>query len=550
MTVTQIGEFVVLPKLGEGSFCQTFGGEKPGSGKDFVLKRVKPALTSIPKIVERIRAQAISPPKVEHPLVAGLVTILIDGDAYWLVREAAKGEPLDAYLKKGATRSPAVVLPPFCDLLDAFGAAHRRGFFHGNLKPSNVWIEAAGRYRVTDFEMSRIFGVTGQARDLLGAPEYRAPEHANGEDLDARSDIYSLGIVLQQILTGKLQARSGSKGLAPDVAAVLERATAASREDRFRTALEFREALQQCVVVSAPVAELPVTAARPPAPVAAPLLAGLEDRTSSGADSSSAKLRWAAAGLAAAMALGWVVWRTSGEEKTASAKSVAAMPQVSLPVAEPKPAEPAGKNAAKDSAKTQTQANNVKPQTPMPQQTQQTQQVQQAQQQTQQAAPAREAPKQFVWNQPQRPQPQAGAPALPASDPNVAIGHAPAPPPTAGNEVRVLPPPPAPEPAPAPVTQPAQQPRAAGKAVGARLLRGGSPTYPAFAKQMRISGVVKLEIQIASDGRVTGARALAGHPVLAASAVEAARKWSYSPATLDGQPIASSTQVDISFTSR
>jgi protein TonB len=86
--------------------------------------------------------------------------------------------------------------------------------------------------------------------------------------------------------------------------------------------------------------------------------------------------------------------------------------------------------------------------------------------------------------------------------------------------------------------------------VGARLVRGGSPTYPPFAKQLKVSGTVRLEVRIAPDGKVSGVRTIAGHPVLAGAAMDAARRWVYAPATLDGAPIASTTQVDISFTSK
>lgn len=542
MTVTQVGEFVILPKLGEGPFCLTFGGEKQGSAAAFVLKRVKPGLASLPRIAERIRAQAISPPRVEHPLLAGLITILLEGEDYWLVREAAAGEPLDAHLRKGSVRAPAAVLAPFGELLEAFAAAHRRGFVHGNLRTSNFWVDPAGRYRVTDFEILRIFGAAGPARELLSTPEYRSPEHTNGEELDARSDVYSLGIVLQHLLTGKASGRA-VKGLPPQVAGLIEKATATDKASRFRNAAEFRMAVEECLtslpaMKAAPVipAALEVPTAEPPPPPVS-----MMEPVPDGANN---KLRWAGAGLAAALALGFVIWRTSAPEKTAAAKSTPAAPVVApSPVTTTAPATKAAvTNPQTAAVKTETKQavpTPVQAAVPTPAQTPV---------QTQQASapePKKEPPKQFVWAQAQTPVRPAGAPALPSDVPAVSNGAAPAPPPVVGTDVQVLAPPPE---AKTPAAEPAV--RRTGRVVAAKLVRGGSPTYPQLARQMKVSGVVKLEIQVAADGRVVTAKAISGHPVLAAAAMEAARKWTYTAATMDGQAIPSITQVDISFTSR
>lgn len=231
MQERKIGEYTAGRRLGSGPFCETYLGEHLPTQTRVVLKRVHPALVVVPKICVRLRAQAVSPPHIEHPRIAGLLTILLDRDDIWLVTQHAAGMPFEETLTP--PHDPHRIVPAFCRLLEAFDHAHRHGLVHANLKNTNLLFQPGGELRVLDFTTARLFGYSALTRDLLSAGVYRPPEMAEGDDIDARADLYSLGKILLRLL-----------GMVPGpFDSVIRRATAEDRENRFRNVGEFRKAL-------------------------------------------------------------------------------------------------------------------------------------------------------------------------------------------------------------------------------------------------------------------------------------------------------------------
>ncbi len=244
----RVGEYAVGRKLGAGPFCEAYLGEHSSSRTQVVLKRVHPALVAVPKICVRLRAQAISPPRLDHPRIAGLETMILEREEVWLVTAYATGAPFEDTLF--SSHHPDSILPAWCRLLEAFDYAHRRGVIHADLKGTNLLVEPGGEFRVLDFTTSRLFGYTPSTRDLLGAGPYRSPEQAAGEDIDARTDIYALGKILLRLLGTTPGAFDG----------VIRRATAEDKEARYRSVAEFRRALLERA--PAPDASIPEVAPR------------------------------------------------------------------------------------------------------------------------------------------------------------------------------------------------------------------------------------------------------------------------------------------------
>jgi serine/threonine protein kinase len=120
----------------------------------------------------------------------------------YLVMEFLEGQPLDRILEKGSipfSRASAWAAEVAC----ALGAAHRKGVIHGDVKPANVLITDDGRVKLMDFGMARLASRDSAATPLVGTPAYWCPEQIMGKPQDARSDIFSLGVVLYEMVTGK-----------------------------------------------------------------------------------------------------------------------------------------------------------------------------------------------------------------------------------------------------------------------------------------------------------------------------------------------------------
>src|SRR5229473_7209329 len=134
MTGRLVGNYTVECKLGEGAIGIVYKGVDLALGRKAALKLIRPELSRVPQIAERFRAQAVSPPRFEHPNIGSLYGLLCDGDDLWLILELAGGETLDQFVVRTGPAAPAKILPLFTELLDGFEHAHRQGFVHRDIK--------------------------------------------------------------------------------------------------------------------------------------------------------------------------------------------------------------------------------------------------------------------------------------------------------------------------------------------------------------------------------------------------------------------------------
>lgn len=497
LTGKVIGEYEIQQELGGGAFGVSFLGVRTDTRGAAVLKRVHSTLISNPKIEERVRAQAVSPPRLNHAGIAKLETILFAGYDCWLVQEYVEGESPREYRKQRRQADPLVILPAFADLLDAVAAAHRAGFVHANIKPSNVRLRPSGEIVLLDFAASRIFGFSRQPRELLGTPPFRAPELAGEDDIDGRADLYSLGVVLRELLEGRT--------LPSGLDTLISKATALAPGDRYRNAGEFAHALRQWI-----------KGQEESAPVAPPALETAPDRQSR----RWTPIAWMAAGGLLA-AIGLFAWMSGSAPRQQVAAVVTAAPAVVVekPANPPAPVTP-------EPAPIETPVTEVKPEAP----------------------PSRPEPKAFVWRRQQTQsitQPVVPAPGEPAITPGSGIEASPP------LQTPVLNAPPPPPPAAAPRTEPVPPaaPPVTPLDTPPVLLRNPAPRYPALARQSRVSGTVRLELRISAEGKVTRVRPIHGHALLVDAAVAAVQAWQYRPAIAGGRPTEATTQVDVVFDS-
>lgn len=204
----QFGPYRILHKLGEGGMGIVYAAEDSRLGRAVALKTVRRDLAN-DTARERLRREARAAASINHPKICQLYEIGEHDGELFIAMELLEGEPLSARITRGALAvSEAVQIT--LDVLDALGALHRRGVLHRDLKPSNIFLTPHGA-KLLDFGIARVTAEDAQHTLLpltgegiaLGTPRYMAPEHASGDPIDARSDVFAVGAVLYEMLAGR-----------------------------------------------------------------------------------------------------------------------------------------------------------------------------------------------------------------------------------------------------------------------------------------------------------------------------------------------------------
>ena len=198
----QVGRYQLFETLGVGATSRVLRGFDPMIGRPVAVK-LFPAELAKGEARDRFLREARVVGQLSHPNVITLHDMGIEEATQtpYLVMELIDGTPLDRLLEKGT-----LPLPRACAWVahaaEALEAAHNRGVIHGDVKPANILITADGKVKLTDFGMARVAKRDAGDTPLLGTPAYWCPEQIMGRPQDARSDIFSLGVVLYEMVTG------------------------------------------------------------------------------------------------------------------------------------------------------------------------------------------------------------------------------------------------------------------------------------------------------------------------------------------------------------
>ena len=244
------GRYRIGTLRGVGGMGVVYGATDEQLGVSVAVKFLRPELAVDSTFMERFRRELILGRQVSHPNVVRIHDIGRDGDVHFLTMDLVAGSSLRELIEqRGPLDEPTAILI-LRQLAEALGAAHRAGVVHRDLKPSNILIDEQGQVHVTDFGVAASLGSDGPTRtgEVIGTLDYMSPEQARGDTVDARSDIYALGIVLFEMLSGRLPFAGGS------AAEALAQRIAGKRRDLrdlgVRVSPSVRNVLARCLVTS------------------------------------------------------------------------------------------------------------------------------------------------------------------------------------------------------------------------------------------------------------------------------------------------------------
>lgn len=245
--------------LGRGGMGIVYKARQKSLGRTVALKLLAPERLHDREFAKRFEREAKALAAMNHPNIVTIYDFGKAGDFYYLLMEFIDGVNLRQAMAAGrlSSEQALAIVPPICDALQY---AHEHGIVHRDIKPENLLLDKAGRVKIADFGIAKILNteslVDFEESQPVGTPQYMAPEQRLHVQTDHRADIYSLGVVLYEMLTGELpseQLKPPSKQVQIDVRIdeIVLRALETKPEMRFPTASEFRESVEAFVETTA-----------------------------------------------------------------------------------------------------------------------------------------------------------------------------------------------------------------------------------------------------------------------------------------------------------
>jgi len=272
----QIGRYKVLSELGRGAMGIVYQAQDPTIGRLVAIKTIRLGELTHPEEREQLRSrlfrEAQSAGSLSHPGIVTIYDIAEEKDLAYISMEFVEGQTLERILNTGAIADAKYLVSVATQTALALDYAHSKGIVHRDIKPGNIMVNAEGMVKITDFGIARIasskFTHTGT---VMGTPSYMSPEQVRGAAVDGRSDMFSLGVVLYEMLTGQkpftgesittiifkivsenpIPAKEINPSVGTKMNAVVMRALAKEPAERYQACREFAEAIQAAAAQTA-----------------------------------------------------------------------------------------------------------------------------------------------------------------------------------------------------------------------------------------------------------------------------------------------------------
>jgi len=278
-TQRNIGKYEVQGVLGTGGMGVVYKGWDPSIARTVAIKSINKLAhegNELESALSRFRQEAQAVGRLVHPRIVQIYDYVEDEEGAYIVMELVKGKTLKEFLDQKVHYGISDIGAMIRQILDGIGYAHEYGVVHRDIKPSNILINSDGRIKINDFGIAHIeSSELTQLGDLLGTPHYMSPEQCLGTDVDGLADLFSIGVIAYELLTGSkpftgnfatvmnhvinLRPTNPSElnsKLAPIMDEVLQKALAKKRTERYQSAIEFSEAFNHAIDISLGVSDV------------------------------------------------------------------------------------------------------------------------------------------------------------------------------------------------------------------------------------------------------------------------------------------------------
>ena len=261
-----LGQYEVIEEVGRGGMATVYKARQSSINRTVAVKVLPRNLLHDPDFFERFEREVDVIAHLEHPHILPIYDYGKAEGVPFIVMRYLPGGSLQDLIRKGQVPLERIE-KPITQVASALDHAHQAGIIHRDLKPANILLDNAGNAYLTDFGIARVLGSDLTGSMLIGTPAYMSPEQASGQPLDARSDIYALGVVLFEFITGREPYQAETPvallfkhineaippianfrtDVPPAVEAVVTRATSKDPDDRYASAGELAQALRDAM---------------------------------------------------------------------------------------------------------------------------------------------------------------------------------------------------------------------------------------------------------------------------------------------------------------